>query len=112
MRGLSNSDCIDDLYDTEYIRRNVIDFDAGIGSIFLQKPGLVTRYGQESSRNWLPDKQFSLREAYLIGMRWIYKKLEIGVAREYGTRGLPPVRAIHRHLLAKYEAAMGRGSKK
>jgi hypothetical protein len=63
-------------YNTDYVRENSYDFDAGLGALFLQRRGEVSKLEQDASNAWIPDVALSLTGAYRSGMRWAYRKLE------------------------------------
>jgi hypothetical protein len=43
------------MFYTEYAKQNSIDWQHGIGGIFLEKDGAVERYPESKSTRWLPD---------------------------------------------------------
>jgi hypothetical protein len=108
VRGDVRRNGFPDLYDTEYVRRNTIDYGAGYGGVFLQKPGSVSRYSQAPSDEWIPSGQTTLREAYRITRRSVYKKLEMGLEREFkeGRLQVSFFKLCHRRLIRTYESVL------
>jgi hypothetical protein len=108
-RGISTSDDLNSLFDTEYVRENSLDFGRGRGSIFLQKRGSALKYSDEPSREWIPENSLSLRRTYHVGRRWAYRQLELhydSLARERPELRLS-FRGLHGRLLSFYEAELG-----
>jgi hypothetical protein len=96
------------MYDTEYVKANALDFDAGRGALFLQHRGEVFKYDNEPSIRWMPQVPLSLRQVYRAGRRWAYEKLERHYAEQAMARD-PMPRAftrVHKHLLSIFEKQM------
>ena len=106
-RGIAGSST--EVFETEYVKHNSFDFNNGRGSLFLQHRGVVSKYGEEPSADWVPQAPQSLRQVYRTGRRWAYKKLERYYA-EQTVKGdtLPRVfERTHTHLLSMYDREMG-----
>ena len=106
-RGIGNSSA--ETFDTEYVKANSFDFDAGRGALFIQHGGSVHKYDEQPSISWMPLAPLSLREVYRAGRRWAYTKLERHYAEQSMARDtMPRVFArVHKHLLSLYEREMG-----
>jgi len=96
-----------ELYDTEYVQRNSFDFEAGLGAIFLQHSGQVSKYAEDSSLASMPSTSLSLQEVYRIGRRWVYKKLDLHSLYPGMPRNpLGSFARLHQRLLLNYEQEM------
>jgi hypothetical protein len=95
-------------YDTDYVRGNCYDFEAGLGALFLQRRGEVSKLEQEASQAWIPDSEFSLREAYRSGIRWAYRKLEEDYrVQARGDWSRLPCSTMHSRILRLLKTEMG-----
>jgi hypothetical protein len=99
----------DELFETEYVKSNCLEFGAGLGCLFLQRGYEVVRYSGEPSGDWIPKSPVGLRDAYRVGRSWVYAKLDARCRSE-----LPPnhplragFRVLHDRLLSSYEEFMG-----
>lgn len=95
-------------YNTHYVRENSYDFDAGLGALFLQCRGEVSRLGEDASTAWTPDTALSLKDAYRTGMRWAYRKLETDyntLAR--GAWSRLPFSVIHKRIVSNFDKKIG-----
>ena len=104
-RGIPGSADCGSAYDTHYVRENCLDYEAGLGSLFLQKAQSVTRCLDKPSNDWLPAEPWKLRSVYKLGRRWVYKKLELHSAEP--RTALPSFEVFHRRLISLYESELG-----
>ena len=96
-------------YNTDYVRTNSLDFNTGLGSLFLQRVEGVSKYSAEASTDWMPTGSLSLRETYRTGRRWAYGKLELHNSLESppkDSRGRA-FQTFHKRLLTLYEQELG-----
>ncbi len=95
-------------FNTAYVADNSFDFSNGKADLFIQRSETLLKYSEAPSMAWVPKQPLSLRETYLFGRRWAYKKLERHYAEQ--TDGTDPFRGgwgtIHKRLLSFYEREM------
>ncbi len=94
-------------YNTTYVRANSFDFDAGLGALYLQCRGDVTKVGKEVSDAWVPNRMLSLAEAYRSGSRWSYSKLEQHYMEQAAEADRVSFAAIHRRILKLLDKHIG-----
>ena len=95
-------------YDTDYVRQNSYDFNAGLGALFLQHRGEILKLGANASDAWIPDIAFCLRDAYRTAMRWAYRKLELGYeAQAKGEWSRLPFSAMHKRIIDAFDKRIG-----
>jgi hypothetical protein len=95
-------------FNTAYVAANSFDLSNGKADLFIQSSDTLSKYGEALSMAWVPKQSLSLRETYLLGRRWAYKKLERHYAEQaYGTDRLRAVwGTIHKRLLSLYESGL------
>lgn len=100
-----------DPYDCDYVRANCLDLEAGRGSLFLQRDGLVAVYGAAASKRWIPDSAVPLQEAYAYARRWAYRQLEYYFRSQVGRRNTfaKNIPRWHRLLISRYDDLYGKG---
>jgi hypothetical protein len=95
-------------YNTDYVRENSYDFDAGLGALFLQRSGEVSKFEEDASNGWIPDAVLSLTDAYRTGMRWAYRKLEQDYeAQARGDWSRLPFSVMHKRIIRGFDKKIG-----
>jgi len=103
MKNLSDKNT-DDLYDTAYVKLNVLDFDSRRGALFLERGDSVVNYGAQRSSEWVPRTRLTVRETYKIGRRWAYNQLEKhAFAKNHNGFDGHSFHRFHERLLSFYE---------
>ncbi|MCK4782672.1 MAG: hypothetical protein KAV87_02895 [Desulfobacteraceae bacterium] len=55
---------VNQLYETEYVRDNCLSWEGGIGRIFLKNNSILNRYSRESSKDWIPNRSYSIKDLH------------------------------------------------
>jgi hypothetical protein len=98
-----------DPLNSQYVRSHSLNFQEGLGRLFLQKRGSVSMCQQAPSMDWLPDDILSLPEVYKSGRRWTYRKLVTHYRETSGGKDprLPVFHDMHERLIAFYDRELG-----
>ena len=71
------------LWTNDYVLRNSLDFEAGLGWVFAQKNGLISRLPKAASRQWIPPKTWEMDATLTEVRRQIYDLQVQALVRQY-----------------------------
>jgi hypothetical protein len=94
-------------YDTSYVRANSLDFNAGLGALYLQRRGEVVKLTAEPTDGWVSGTVLSLADAYRCGRRWAYRKLEQHYLEQANEANRLPFHVMHSRIVKMFDKEMG-----